>query len=71
MSPESGGPDLNPSQRLRRDPTAVRGNTLGRRKTDSDPRTTLTKKFVTIVVAGINLAYLVGELLLLGHNQCP
>lgn len=35
----------------------------GRRKTDKLPRTTLTKKFVVAVVAAINFAYLILQVL--------
>lgn len=36
----------------------------GRRQGDRDPRTTFTKKFVVVVVAIVNLLYLVGDALI-------
>jgi len=44
----------------------------GRRRGDCDPRTTISRKLLVIVVAVINALYLVGDALLTsGHNACP
>lgn len=50
-------------------PRPPRGN-LGRRSGDYDPRTTLTKKVLVVLVAAINALYFVGEVWLSGH-VCP
>jgi hypothetical protein len=44
---------------------------LGRRKTDYDPRTTITKKLLVVVVALVNAAYLIAEIFLRATNVCP
>jgi hypothetical protein len=48
-----------------------RGPSLGRRRTDFEPRTTFTKKFVVVVVALVNALYLASEVFLFGQNVCP
>jgi hypothetical protein len=42
----------------------------GRRKADTDPRTTFTKKFLVIVVALVNFVYLASEAFLSLIHQC-
>jgi hypothetical protein len=45
-----------------------RRSSFGRRRSDCDPRTTISRKLLVIVVAIINGLYLVGEALLTsGH----
>jgi len=43
----------------------------GRRRTDYDPRTTITRKVVVITVVVVDALYLAGEALLYGQNVCP
>lgn len=43
---------------------------LGRRKSDTDPRVTFTKKFLVIVVAMVNAVYLASELFLSAVHAC-
>jgi len=58
-------PDSDPHRRKADENLASdRRETGGRRETDSLPRTTLTRKVLVVVVALINLAYLVSDTLL-------
>jgi len=58
-------PEYNPVRRKAdKDVASDRRETGGRREMDSLPRTTITKKVLVIVVALINLAYLVSDTLL-------
>lgn len=50
---------------------SARSENYGRRRSDHDPRTTLSRKLLVVVVAVINAAYLVGEALLFGLDKCP
>lgn len=42
----------------------------GRRSTDYDTRTTLTKKVIVVTVVVVDALYLVGEALLFGQSNC-
>jgi len=42
----------------------------GRRKTDMDPRTTLSRKALVAVVFIINFLYLLGEALIFKQDHC-
>lgn len=44
---------------------------VGRRKTDFDPRITITKKLLVILVAVLNVVYLAAETTLRAINVCP
>jgi len=48
-----------------------RGTTPGRRRTDHDPRATISRKLIVVTVFVIDALYLVGEALLFGHDLCP
>nr|QDH86536.1 MAG: hypothetical protein H2RhizoLitter8298_000003 [Leviviridae sp.] len=72
MSPVGNGRHELPERRESNDgPSARAFPSVGRRKTDYDPRTTISKKFLAIAVALINAAYLVAEIFLRGTNVCP
>lgn len=70
---DSVGNDSSSQLQKRREGDRVRParGVLGRRKSDFDPRTTFSKKFLVIVVAVVDFAYLISEAFLFGHNVCP
>lgn len=43
----------------------------GRRRSDYDPRATISRKLVIITVVVVDALYLAGDALLLGQNVCP
>jgi len=56
----------------RRGPGRTRGDpSPGRRRTDYDPRTTISKKLLVATVFVINALYLAGEAVVFGHSVCP
>jgi len=67
MSENSG----HAERRGRRDRSRPSRGSPGRRSTDFDPRTTVTKKVIVITVVVVDALYLAGEALLYGHNVCP
>lgn len=42
----------------------------GRRYSDYDPRLTITRKAVVVLVVIVDAAYLVGQALIMGHTSC-
>lgn len=52
-------------------PQSRPSHSAGRRKGDDDPHTTFTRKFLVVIVAAVNGAYLVVELFLRVHHVCP
>lgn len=73
MASSEGNGQNNLPLNKRRDSDRVRParGSLGRRKSDFDPRTTLSKKFLVISLAVVDAAYLISEAFLFGHNVCP
>jgi hypothetical protein len=72
-SRESGedGPPSDAERRAEgRDRSRPPRESPGRRKTDPLPRTTFTKKFMVVIVAVVNLLYLVGEAILYHPYGC-
>lgn len=68
MAQNGGGENRRhrvPSRATRGDPSP------GRRRTDHDPRTTITAKLIVATVFVVDALYLAGEALLYGHNVCP
>lgn len=55
---------------LRDRPARASPNT-GRRSSDYDPRTTLTRKVVVFTVVVVQAVYLAGEATIFGPNYCP
>lgn len=50
----------------------VRGDpSPGRRRSDFDPRTTITRKMIVVTVVLVDALYLAGEALLFGQDVCP
>lgn len=64
MDERNGGIRL-PRRPSRRQPAP------GRRSTDWDPRTTITRKMVVITIILVDAFYLAGETLIYGNNVCP
>jgi len=54
-----------PARASRADPSP------GRRRSDHDPRTTITKRVMVITVVLVDALYLAGEAILSGQNICP
>ncbi|DAD50210.1 hypothetical protein QIO91_gp3 [ssRNA phage Gerhypos.3_6] len=72
MSPVGNGRHELPDRRDSSDgPSARAFPSIGRRKTDHDPRTTITKKLLVVVVALVNAVYLVAEIFLRATDVCP
>jgi hypothetical protein len=49
----------------------TRDNFPGRRRTDHDPRVTVTGKVIAGIVFAVNALYLAGDTLLFGLDHCP
>lgn len=50
----------------------IRGsNSPGRRRTDQDPRTTITRKMMVFTIVLVDALYLAGDAVLFGQNVCP
>jgi hypothetical protein len=67
MSETNGDPETD----HQRDPSRPSRGTSGRRVTDYDARTTLTKRVIVVIVVVVDALYLAGEALLAGQSYCP
>lgn len=66
-----GDPAWSNPRRVVRSHPPRDGPSLGRRRTDYDPRTTISKKLLVVTVFLIDALYLAGQSLLWGVERCP